>query len=221
MLNIKLRKNFAALALGSVAFLGMQTASAGWIDWTSTTAGTMDVGGTSVGVTLSGSAAYSYLDGDFYYNNANTGGTSAGGTYLGLAPSDMIKVTGANSFTLTFDQAVTDLSMALVSVGQPNLPVTYDFNNSFTASVAGNNYWGTGSYTTSGDDFTGNEYNGVLSFAGSFNSISFSTNPYENWHGFNFASESLTNVQAVSEPATFALFALGLLGLASIRKRNV
>ena len=87
----------------------------------------------------------------------------------------------------------------------------------FTASAAGNNYWGTGSYTISGDDFIGREYNGVLSFVGSFSSISFSTNPGENWHGFNFASEKLSSV---SEPTSLALFGLGLIGLAASRKRK-
>ena len=129
----------------------------------------------------------------------------------------MIRVVGPSAFTLSFDQAVTDLSMALVSVGQPGLPVTYDFSDSFTASAAGNNYWGTGSYTISGDDFIGREYNGVLSFVGSFSSISFSTNPGENWHGFNFASEKLSSV---SEPTSLALFGLGLIGLAASRKRK-
>ncbi len=216
MLTKKIRHNLAALTLGSVALLGMQSASAGWIDWTSTSAGTMDIGGTSVGVTLA-SPGHSFENGDFYYNNTHTGGTSASGTYLGLAPTDMIRVNGPTSFTLSFDQTVTDLSMALVSVGQQGLPVTYDFNDSFTASVAGNNYWGTGSFTTSGDDFIGREYNGILSFAGSFDSISFSTNPGEYWHGFNFASNEIT----VSEPATIALFGLGLISLAIARKRKV
>ena len=216
MLNKKIKKNFAALTLGSVALLGMQTASAGWIDWASATQGTMDIAGTSVGVTLSGTTPNGFVNGDYYYNNSSTGGTSVSGTYLGLAPSDMIRVVGPSSFTLSFDQAVTDLSMALVSVGQPGLPVTYDFNDSFTASAAGNNYWNTGSYTINGDDFIGREYNGVLSFSGSFSSISFSTNPGENWHGFNFASNALS----VSEPASFVLLGLGLIGLATSRKRK-
>jgi hypothetical protein len=215
IMNKKIMKNVATLTFASVALLGMQTASASWIDWTSTTAGTMDIGGNSVGVTLAGPAD-SYVDGDYYYNNNNTGGTSATGTYLGLAPSDMIRVIGPSTFTLSFDQTVTDLMMALVSVGKPDILVTYDFNDSFTASAAGNNYWGTGSYAIgAGDTFIGSEYNGVLNFSGSFDSISFSTAPGENWHGFNFASYSTS----VPEPAPLALLALGLAGLGLSRRK--
>jgi hypothetical protein len=215
IMNKKIMKNVATLTLASVALLGMQTASASWIDWTSTTAGTMDIGGNIVGVTLAGPAD-SYVDGTYYYNNTNTGGTSATGTYLGLAPSDMIRVIGPSTFTLSFDQTVTDLMMALVSVGKPDILVTYDFNDSFTASAAGNNYWGTGSYAIgAGDTFIGSEYNGVLSFSGSFDSISFSTAPGENWHGFNFASYPAS----VPEPAPLALLALGLAGLGLSRRK--
>jgi hypothetical protein len=215
-MNKKTIKNFATLAFGSVVLLGLQPASAGWIDWTSTTQGTIDIGGTSVGVTLSGTA-HSFEDGDYYYNNASTGGTSPTGTYLGLAPTDMIRVVGPTTFTLSFDQTVNDLTMALVSIGQPSLPVTYDFDSSFTASDAGSNYWGTGSYTTGvGDTFTGYEYNGVLSFEGLFDSITFSTNPGENWHGFNFASYSVE----VPEPTTAVLLGAGLLGLFVSRRRK-
>lgn len=216
MINKKMKKSLATLTFGLVALLGSQTATAGWIDWTSTTNGTMNIGGTTVGVTLTG-PAHSFVDGDNFYNNAYTGGTAITGTYLGLTPSDMIRVYGPSAFTLTFDKAVTDLMMALVSVGQPGLPVTYDFNNAFTASAAGNNFWGTGSYTVSGDDFIGREYNGILRFSGTFSSISFTTNPGEYWHGFNFGSNEI----AVPAPTSIALLGLGLMGLAISRRRKL
>lgn len=209
-----------AAILTMTGCFSMSNASAGWIDWTSTTTGTMDVGGTSVGVTLTGSVA-SLVNGDYYYNNSSTGGTSLTGTYGGLAPSDLIRVVQSTILTITFDQAVEDLSMALVSVGQPNYNVTYDFNNDFSVSSYGSNYWGYGGYSINGDDFIGNEFNGVLDFTGEFNSITFSTNPYENWHGFNFASEALASVSEVPEPAPIALLATGLLGLLVAKRKKV
>lgn len=203
--------------VGAAFTLAVPSAFAGWIDWTSTTTGTMDIGGTSVGVTLTGNP-YSFIDGDYYYNNANTGGTSAGGTYGGLVPSDLIQVANAGSYTLTFDQALDDLYMSLVSIGQPGYGVTYDFSNAFSVVSYGSNYWGYGGYTTSGDDFTGSEFNGILHFAGSFSSISFNISPNEFWHGFNFSSDS---VSSVPEPSSIALLALGLLGLALGRKSKL
>ena len=219
MILKKIKHGAMVAAIGVAGLLSVQTASAGWIDWTSTSAGTLDIGGTIVGVSLSGSA-HSFENGDFYYNNASTGGTTAGGTYGGLAPSDLIRVDLPSTFTLSFDQTVNNLNMALVSVGQPSLGVTYDFNDAFTVVSSGANYWGYNGYTVSGDDFTGTEFNGVLNFAGAFDSITFSTDPREYWHAFNFGSDELANSASVSEPSLFALLGLGLAGIAATRRRR-
>lgn len=202
-------KQLAATILLGLVLITAPQANAGWIDWTSTTTGTMDVGGTSVGVSLTGNPN-SFVNGDYYYNNASTGGTSVSGTYGGMAPADFIQVVAAGSYTLTFDQTVDDLYMSLISVGQPNYNVTYGFNDAFTVESYGANYWGYGGYSVNGNDFTGNEFNGILHFAGSFSSISFTVGPLENWHGFNFASYSGTDV---SEPASALLLILGLFGI--------
>jgi hypothetical protein len=210
----KCTKKLVSTLVGLGGLLAVGTAHAGWIDWTSTTNGTMDIGGTTVGVTLTGSP-YNYENGDYYYNNAATGYTSPTGTYAGLAPSDLIRVNHGSSFTLSFDQTVSDLHMALISVGQGGLPVTYDFNNDFTVESFGSNYWGYTGYSVSGDNFTGKEFNGILHFEGHFDSISFSTDPAEFWHAFNFSSDSLARV---IEPSSVLLMGLGLLGLALTRR---
>lgn len=200
--------------VGLTVFFSVNVTHAGWIDWTSTTSGTMDIGGTTVGVTLSGSP-HSYENGDYYYNNAATGYTSPTGTYAGLDPSDLIRVYLEGSFTLSFDQTVSGLDMALISVGQGGLPVTYDFDDDFSVVSFGPNYWGYTGYSVSGNDFTGKEYNGILRFDGEFDSISFTTINNEYWHAFNFGSDSLARV---IEPSSLLLMGLGLIGLALSRR---
>ncbi|MCW8930361.1 MAG: PEP-CTERM sorting domain-containing protein [Gammaproteobacteria bacterium] len=202
------------LAVSALMFSSVTYAT--WIDWSSTTTGTLNLGGNVVNVSLTGNP-WDLHNGDYYYNNGSTGGTSPSGTYAGLAPSDVIRVNQAGRYTLTFDQAVSDLDMALVSVGRGNLPVTYDFDDAFTVLSSGPNYWGYTGYTTSGNDFTGYEYNGILEFSGSFNSISFTVTNPEHWHGFNFGAAS---VSSVPEPSVLTLMGLGLLGFGVARKRT-
>ena len=202
--------------IGALAFLVSATSNAAWIDWTSTTTGTLDLGGTIVNVTMTGNAM-DLVNGDSYYNNAYTGYTAPGGTYAGLEPSDLIRLNYASSFTLSFDQTIYDLDMALVSVGRTNLPVTYNFSDAFTVLTSGNNYWGTGWYTTSGNSFTGYEYNGILEFSGAFDSISFNVGQTEYWHGFNFGAAGVS--APVPEPGMLALISIGLLGLGFSRRK--
>ncbi len=200
--------------LSASALLMSSISNAAWIDWTSTTNGTLDIGGSIVNVTMTGNPM-DLIDGDYYYNNSRTGGTSLGGTYAGLEPSDLIRVTGTGDFTLSFDQTISNLDMALVSVGRTYMPVTYDFSDSFTVLTDGDNYWGDGWHNVSGDNFTGYEYNGVIEFAGAFDSISFNVGQSEYWHGFNFGAESVS----VPEPSIFALMGAGLFGFGFARRR--
>lgn len=204
-------KSFATAVCLAGSFMA-QSVSADWIDWTNTTTGTMTIGSATVNVTLAGNPM-DLVNGDGYYSSYNAT------TYASLSPSDLIRVDAPSSFTLNFDQTVSDLYMALVSVGRANAPVNYYFGDSFTVLSSGPNQWGYNGYTVSGNTFTGTEYNGVLHFSGDFDSITFNTNPNEYWHGFNFAS--FATASSVSEPASIALLGLGLIGLAAARRRKV
>ena len=211
-----MKKHIIALVItGFFGFLSIQNAAAiPWIDWETTSSGSLTVGSTSIGVSMTGNPI-ALVNGDYYYNNGNTGGTSPSGTYGGLAPSDLIQVNAGGSYTLTFEEAIINPYIALVSVGRSYLPITYDFNDPFSVISSGSNYWGYTGYSTSGDDFTGREFNGVLQFAGTFSSISFGIGPNEYWHGFNFGVEDV----AVPEPSTLLLLSVGLIGIAASRKR--
>lgn len=202
----------------AVAFLHtMASAGPSWIDWTSVNTGTLTIGSTVVGVTLTGSTPYSLINGTNYYDNGNTGGTAPSGTYGGLQPSNVLQITNASSFLLTFSLAIENPFISLVSVGQPNLPVTYTFNSDVSVVSSGSNYWGYSGYTLAGNAFTGTEFNGVLQMQGTFTSMNINIGQPENWHGFNIGSAS---VSAVPEPETYAMMLAGLGLMGSIVRRR-
>jgi len=202
--------------------------SVNWIDWQTTTTGTVTVDGQVINVTLTADDVYGLSDGDYFYNNYESGYTTPGGTYGGLEPSDLIQVNQISSFTLTFDSPVEDLYMAMVSVGQPDVyfadgtldhllvEVTYSFEDVFSVETFGPNFWYMGGYSVNGTDLTGWEYNGILLFEGIFSSISFDVLTPEHWSGFNFAPIS----SPVPEPASMLLFGTGLIGLAGTLRRK-
>jgi hypothetical protein len=223
-----MKKLLAGFATGTVmALLTVQSAFAvSWTDWSTinagtngTGAGTMSTGSGNVGVALSG-LLNNFVDGDYYYNNSTTGGTSATGTYGGLTPSDMIQERGSGTVTITFSQAVINPYIALVSIGQPG---TYDVNYTFQnlqnpieVVSFGPNYWGYGGYTITNNNFAGHEFNGVLKLTGTYDSLVFNISPNEYWHGFNIGVDSA----AVPEPATMLLFGTGIAGLAGVARRK-
>lgn len=209
-------KLLSTLLVGFLCSVTVSNVVAAWIDWTSTSAGTLTVGSTTIGVSMTG-GVLNYVNGDYYYNNSATGGISPTGTYGGLQPSDLIQINSPVTVTLMFDEAIINPYIALVSVGQKAIPVTYGFDSSFSVATFGNNLWGYGGYSVSGNDFTGTEFNGVLQFTGSYTSLSFTTSPAEFWHGFNIGTASIA---AVPEPSILWLLSAGLLSLVIVRKKQ-
>lgn len=212
-----IKKLLAIVAIAG-AFAALQAkATVTWVDWSDTHNGTMNFAGSAVSVSLTGNP-FDLQNGDYYYNNASTGGTSPGGTYGGLAPTDLLRVSDPSTFTITFSAPVVDPYIALVSIGSGSDPVTYDFSSAPTVISSGANYWGYGGYSLNGNNFTGTEYNGILQFKGTFASLTFTTSPYEYWHGFNVGA--VTAVPEASTCLAGILLCVPLLGTFLRRTRK-
>ncbi len=128
--------------------------------------------------------------------------------------------------TITFGSAVVDPLIAFISVGQPNIPVIYNFGSASYTLLSDNTtnaaYWGVGTNdlgvgNSRTGDLRGNEFSGTIRLNGTFNSINFTTTA-EAWHGVTVGV-----VSVVPEPSTYALMAFGLVGLgvAARRRRSV
>ena len=118
--------------------------------------------------------------------------------------------------------------MAIVSLGQPGLPTTYDFDSPFTIVSQGTGYWGgnaTALQQLPGDILRGNEGHGTIQFIGTFSTFSWVVPTPENWHGFTFGIRTTEAIEPgpgpspVPEPASLALFSIGA-GLVFARRRR-
>lgn len=199
-------------------------ATASVIDWTDWQSATVGVNGSAsgtvggVGVSFAGDIAFAQTGAGTNYWTEGSPAPYTGNSVVDNAPTaaELIAMSAnGTTQTLTFSQAVTNPIMAIVSMGRSNLPVTYDFDTSFTVLSEGRGYWGDGSYSTgAGDTLTGYELHGAIQFIGTFTSISWDTTTAEYWHGFTVGVAQ----SAVPEPGTLALFMLGFIGLVSCRR---
>ena len=188
-----------------------------WTDWTSadTTSATGTAG--AVGVTFSGAIdppANTAGGTNFWVINSAIY-TSAPEVDNPPPDSDIIRLTGgggAGIQTLTFSIPLVDPVMAILSLGQTGVVVTYDFDAPFDILNSGAGFFGGGVLNELvGDILQGREGHGLIQFAGTFSTISWTIPSSEFWHGFQIGF-----AETVPEPMSIWLMMIGLIGLGAM-----
>lgn len=199
-----------------------------WTDWTSQSVGTSGqivntptgtVTGTASGVTViySGGFRSAQTDGsadgttsDFWNSPGFSGGWLTTPATTPPPGSDIITLIEGGRKTVTFSQPVTDVFMAFLSWNGND--VTFD--RAFTIEGEGRGYFGTGTFVTNPTNtgFTStrsNEVHGILKFAGTFSSLSW-TDIRENSRGFQIGINAISSpANPVPEPSSWAMMLCG------------
>jgi hypothetical protein len=223
------------------ATLGAQA----WTNWTASTlssgttngtaAGSLVVGGSTVGVSFTGdvfSTTQTACGFDYWaFNSAVYTSPANGLTTRPTACEQIGAVGGAGrpvTQTLTFSQALVNPVMAILSLGQPSIVVTYNFNTPFDVLSSGTGNFGgsaAGSlFEDPGNVLRGIEGHGLIRFNGTVSSISWTVPTAENWHSFTVGAAAAEDgpTTTVPEPASLALLTAGALvlgGVARARRR--
>ena len=219
--NVGMIAAFLIVAAARVA----NAAPISWVDWTSSTINSVTGNIDGIGVTYSGEVLFAQTSGGTNYWNPGTPYVS---TAVDNAPpaSDIIALiggSGSGTQTITFSSPVTNLFMAIVSLGQPGYPVTYNFDQPFDVLSYGPGYWGGPGTLTElpGNVVEGIEGHGTIEFLGTFSSLSFTVPTAENWHGFTVGIDpELQPAAPVPEPATLSLLGLGFAASAMRKLRR-
>lgn len=196
------------------------SAQAFWTDWTAansgTVSGSLSVFSQAIEVTYTGPYAWTQTAGGAYNWDFPIYDVAGPGTRP--ATSDLIALIAPGLHTLTFSAPVVDPFIAIMSLGRTYLPVSYSFSDPFTLLTEGRGWWGDGWFNVSPDNrvLTGYEGHGVVQFSGTFSTLSWYSDPAENWHGITMGVADAGSV--VPEPGTILLLATGLLGIGGVAR---
>jgi len=203
--------------------LSAQADPISWNTWSSDTAGSMTVDGSSIDVTFS---TANYHQAIANYPSWTPSASFADGVVVDNGPvsaNGIMRLVGGNTEvnTITFSQAVENPVFAIWSLGQPpGYTATFEFLDATPTFVAGgpNAEYSGSAITVAGNVVSGNEGNGTVMFEGTYTSISWTNSIYENWYGFNVG---VAGVSAVPDLAPLASWTIGIaaLGFAARRRR--
>lgn len=218
-----MRRTFAVVALTLLPAVSQASVIA-WTDWTASDLASAKGTLGGIDVTFLGGLQFAQLG----FGDMVGGGASAvtdywieglpapytGNSVVDNRPPgyELLAFNQPSTNRLTFSSPIENPVLAIVSMGQLGVPVTYDFDTPFTVLSEGLGFWGDGSYVLgAGDVLTGRELHAVIQFQGSISQIQW-TSTAENWHGVTVGAP-------VPEPGTIGLLAAGVLGLGA-RFRN-
>jgi hypothetical protein len=210
-----------ALALGLAAAQPAVAENIAWTDWTSATVGNPGVAAGTITPAGSGAIAVSY-SGNLSFAQLATPCTDywtegEPKPYTGNAVVDnrppqceLIATDLAGAKTITFNPPALNPILAILSMGRPDLPVSYAFDKAFTVLGSGKGYWNVqtgqaGSYEVVGNTLIGRELHGVIQFQGLITSITWNSSPNEYWHGITVGLPDQTlhvdiNIHPNSDP---------------------
>jgi len=223
----------AAAALTACLFMpNAFAATVYWTNWTSDTTGTTT--GKAAGTITTPTATI-----NVNYSGEVTSQTVINGTYPSWGPSttyaDGVVVADAPTFhdliaqnggsgtgtnTITFSQPVTNLVMAIWSLGSGGDNANYTFSQPFSIVAGGpSNEYGGSTITTFGPDgITGNEGNGTIVFSGTFSSLTFTNTNFESYYGFTLGVDGPATVP-LPAAAWLLISGLGFLGVIGRKSR--
>ena len=192
-----------------------------WVDWSSSTIGAPGsaAGAVSgVGVSYSGEL-------DAAVTNGSGNIWSPASTWIGGASTsspntvaDYIRLNGdfRGTNTVTFSSPLNSPLFAIYSLGTSLIPISFTFNLAPTVQAGGPSAgFGGVAVTVAGNVMTGREGNGVVQFAGSVSSISWTVDAFENYFAFTVGSSA-----PVPEPSGQLMMLGGMaLLLHAVRRR--
>ncbi|MBJ7310152.1 PEPxxWA-CTERM sorting domain-containing protein [Rugamonas sp. CCM 8940] len=198
----------------------MAAPTVNWTLWSDSSSGTTMQNSVSINVSYTGDTIG--MDPNPVFYNVPSSFTSAEVPNTPGSNGTILMVGGAATINgFHFDKPVVNPYMAMFSVGQGGVPVSFNFQDglSFTLLSQGPGNWGGGLLTpSSGSSIVGYEGNGVIKFTGTFTDIRFTTPNGEYYYG---ATIGVSDIAAVPEPSSYAMLlaGLGLLGWAMRRRQ--